>query len=448
MEMNRLTVDFSREVGRIKPMNAVNGGPIEFRGIGNYDDLRELCIPYMRNHDVAFYPHYGGEHTVDVHNIFPDFDADENDPTSYDFTYTDHYVNAVGKVGSKVFYRLGSKIEHGPKKYGTVPPRDYAKWARICEHIIRHYTEGWADGFYKDIEYWEIWNEPDCSGVDGQKNPCWQGSVAEFCEFFCIALSHLKKCFPKLKIGGPAFCSPKSWMADALFSAMKEKGLKLDFYSFHRYTTDPASFADCARGGLEVLQKYGMEDAELILNEWNYVSGWEGDATTKSTVTINSPKGASFDLAAMIAAEKSPLDQFAYYEIFPDSWNGLWNCYTNERQLPFYAFKMFGDISRLGTEVESVSDDERHVFVLGASGDGGKAIALTYYDNDDGAPARDVAIDICGTGYAQRAEFYIVNKNSVMERVRTDYVSERGTTLYLHLENYDLVYVKLEQLQG
>ena len=41
------------------------------------------------------------------------------------------------------------------------PPKDYAKWARICEHIITHYTEGWADGFNYKITYWEIWNEPE-----------------------------------------------------------------------------------------------------------------------------------------------------------------------------------------------------------------------------------------------------------------------------------------------
>ena len=40
-------------------------------------------------------------------------------------------------------------------------PKDFKKWAVICEHIIRHYTEGWADGFFYDMPYWEIWNEPD-----------------------------------------------------------------------------------------------------------------------------------------------------------------------------------------------------------------------------------------------------------------------------------------------
>ena len=69
---------------------------------------------------------------------------------------------------------LGNRIEHESKRYGSIPPKDPAKWARICEHIIRHMNEGWAGGHHYGIEYWEIWNEPDV-------NPqCWDGPVEEF----------------------------------------------------------------------------------------------------------------------------------------------------------------------------------------------------------------------------------------------------------------------------
>ncbi len=47
-------------------------------------------------------------------------------------------------AGTKTFFRLGQTIEHQIKKHGTIPPRDFKKWAVICEHIIRHYTEGWV----------------------------------------------------------------------------------------------------------------------------------------------------------------------------------------------------------------------------------------------------------------------------------------------------------------
>ena len=77
--MNNVKFDFSTRSGKIKPMNAVNNGPSGsvVRGSrGNIDTYAALEIPYARNHDASFYSNYGGEHTVDVHRIFKNFDAD------------------------------------------------------------------------------------------------------------------------------------------------------------------------------------------------------------------------------------------------------------------------------------------------------------------------------------------------------------------------------------
>jgi hypothetical protein len=82
--MKTIHVDFSSLCGPIKPMNAVNNGPtgMSERGTSNFLDYKALEIPYARNHDASFCYSYGGEHTVDVHRIFKNFDADENDPAS------------------------------------------------------------------------------------------------------------------------------------------------------------------------------------------------------------------------------------------------------------------------------------------------------------------------------------------------------------------------------
>lgn len=54
--------------------------------------------------------------TVDVHRIFRDFDADVNNCNSYDFEETDKYILSTEAVGTKTFYRLGSRIEPGKKR--------------------------------------------------------------------------------------------------------------------------------------------------------------------------------------------------------------------------------------------------------------------------------------------------------------------------------------------
>ena len=128
--MRTLTVDFAKECGKIKPMHAVNNGPLAptVRGTTNFEQYKAAKIPYARNHDASLYSGYCGEHIVDVHRIFKNFDADENDPASYIFEPTDKYVKTTYDAGTKVFYRLGASIEH-QYKYGTRVPKDMAKWA-------------------------------------------------------------------------------------------------------------------------------------------------------------------------------------------------------------------------------------------------------------------------------------------------------------------------------
>ena len=221
-----VTVDPAQALGPIKPMHAVNNGPtVKKPGgdqvRGNFEDYKAARIPLARTHD-SINCVSGGAHTCDINAIFPNFDADENDPKNYDFVFTDHYLDNIRRTGTAVFFRLGQTIEHGPKKYGVLPPKDFGKWARICEHVIRHYNEGWGWGLDQEhttknvawsnqfnIVYWEIWNEPDLDPSDNENalpaNPrCWGGTATNFFRLFETTAKHLKGQFPNLKIGGPA----------------------------------------------------------------------------------------------------------------------------------------------------------------------------------------------------------------------------------------------------
>ncbi|MBO6020518.1 MAG: hypothetical protein J6P88_04945, partial [Clostridia bacterium] len=305
--MENVKVDFAKTQGKIKPMNSVNNGPLGDHDLKNTDFYAAARIPYARLHDSAF----EWRHTVDVHEIFPNFDADENDPASYDFTLTDVYLDSIEKVGTKIFYRLGTSIEHEIKRYGSIPPKDFHKWARICEHIIRHENEGWADGFHRGIEYWEIWNEPDLVG-----HQCWTGTISEYIELFDIAVRHLKKCFPDIKVGGPALTHVKrvEWWKEFI-PYLKEKKPPMDFFSFHRYASTTEQFTRDIAIVKDYMIECGYPDCELILNEWNYLLGWEPRETLlHSYRTIHTLKGAAFDAAVMIVCQNSPLDHLMYYD--------------------------------------------------------------------------------------------------------------------------------------
>ena len=92
--MDILRFDLSKAGMPFKIMNATNGGPWHRRHAddqfrSNFADYKAARIPYSRNHDSAVCGIYGGPYSHDVNCIFPNFDADPNDPASYDFACTD-----------------------------------------------------------------------------------------------------------------------------------------------------------------------------------------------------------------------------------------------------------------------------------------------------------------------------------------------------------------------
>ena len=108
--MNKLTVDFTRTVGPVKPMHGVGQPPIKGIDFSMCDYLREAHIPYSRLHDVG--GAYGRNVFVDIPNLFRDFSADVNDPASYDFAFTDLLITALAERGIEPFFRLGVTIEN------------------------------------------------------------------------------------------------------------------------------------------------------------------------------------------------------------------------------------------------------------------------------------------------------------------------------------------------
>ena len=389
--MNQVTVDFAKPVGPMRPMHAVNNGPVykftEDQRITNLDAFREAAIPYARTHDASFCASYGGEHCVDILAVFPDFDADENDPASYDFTLTDEYLKVMTFAGVKPFYRLGSKIEHWPKKYGTLVPKDFAKWARVCEHIIRHYNEGWAGGFAMDIDYWEIWNEPDGAADDADPvdKKCWAGTCAQFCRFYDVAARHLKACFPERKIGGPAVTYPLNDWVPKFLAYVREHQSPLDFFSWHCYQADPAQLLAVESKTRALLDEYGFTRAESILNEWNYVKGWTGNEWVYSLRTEKNLKGAAFIASVIAASQYRPLDMLMFYDARPGAMNSLFSTdLVCDRLKGYYPFRMFNVLHTLGTAVAAEAD-EREYYACAAAGDGKKAVMVTRYRDVDTA---------------------------------------------------------------
>ena len=412
----KITANFAKPVGRIKAMHGVGQPPFPHMSPDYMHYLTEAHVPFSRLHDVGGL--FGGNMYVDIPNIFRDFSADENDPASYDFGFTDALMKALYESGVQPVYRLGVTIENffEIRAYRIFPPADYAKWARVCEHVVRHYNEGWASGFYYGVVYWEIWNEPE----DGPGSGMWRGTDVEYFRLYETAAKHLKKCFgSSIKVGGYASCGldgafqdPAAFglpeiaprgetyryyfvaYAEKFFAYISAHGCPLDFFSWHCYiNTDNNPAWHCrsvedaallARVADHLLQKYGYATAERHLNEWNNAWQLEYRGTAYA---------AAQAAAMMLTMQNTATDMMCYYDarIGESCFGGMFNP-LNYTPLPvYYAFRAFGGLYALGTQADCAGDN-KNVYALAATDGAGKRAMMLANTGEDTVIAVDGAL--------------------------------------------------------
>lgn len=417
--MDTLRFHLSQEGNKFKILNATNGGPLHKRHAtdqyrSNFADYKAARIPYSRNHDSALISAYGGHYCHDITGIFPDFDADPYNPDSYDFDNTDENILVTLEAGTKTFFRLGQSIEHQIRKHGTIPPKDFKKWAIICEHVIRHYTEGWANGFTLDMEYWEIWNEPDLDPEDATNKRTWGGTIAQFYDFYETAAKHLKNCFPHLKIGGPAVAYRLPWV-DAFLAEMQKRNVPIDFFSWHRYLNEPPMVTERAVIIKKLLEKYGYGDAESILNEWNYKTDWT-EHFVDAIKAIHGIKGATFVMGCICEGQRAPLDMMMYYDTRPGAFNGAFDFYTLEKLKGYYPLYWYGMFYDMQKEIPSENQIENIYSLCGVDENGKVLAVVTHFNDNDETPSKQIALDF---GQKGTYEIYLLDKDHDAELVTT-----------------------------
>ncbi|MBQ1988714.1 MAG: hypothetical protein II234_02265 [Clostridia bacterium] len=396
-----LSIDFENVVGKYKPMHGVGQPPITGLSNSLFHYLKRAEIPYSRLHDVGGM--MGSGLFVDIPNIFTNFDADENDPDSYDFAYTDEIIKGLINNGCEPYFRLGVTIEnaHMIKAHRIFPPKDFSKWARICEHIVRHYNEGWADGFDFGITYWEIWNEPDDCYTD-EIAAMWKGTPEEYFELYSVTARHLKKCFgDTIKIGGYGHCGVYEFQKDTQLKGIeneeyiydftinffhnflkyqKETNAPIDFFSWHVYDNchpstkdDFLVIAKHAEYVRKVLDHYGYVNTEHHLNEWNL---WTKKKYRDSNI------GSAKTLAFMLMMQNTSTDVMCFYDAgmgFSD-YRSLLSPETGYPYRTYYTFMMFSSLFNLENQVKTEINDKK-IFV-GAGKKGKKAVIVISNVND------------------------------------------------------------------
>lgn len=440
-----ITVDFSKITGKINPLHGVNNGPFV---IGVNADLnfyhREAAFPYTRLHD----PRWPNPDVVDIPAIFPDFSADADDSSNYNFRKTDDYLAPIVKNGSQIIYRLGTSIEHHTQ-YFIHPPSDFKKWAKICVNIIRHYNEGWANGFYHRIKYWEIWNEPELKLM-------WLGTQQQYFELYETAAKAIKTHDPSLKVGGPATTGVRSVLAEPFLKYCREKSLPLDFFSWHAYFNNPYLITRDAKFIRKLLDQYGFTQTESHLNEWHYLTSWEELSPPKEqlekyktlgekfAVTIG-PKGAAYAASVLMLLQDCPIDVTNFYSADTNPY-GMFDVFGAPGKV-YYVFKAFNELTKTGNRVQcsAAFTDSTVVSCAGIASDNNTGTVLIA---NASAAAKSLPLQVAhfpGHGKLE-AEIFLIDEKNTLSLSRKKTLTEKDITIQLNLPAYAVCQVKLKRI--
>jgi hypothetical protein len=423
------TVDFARPVGRWKALHGVNNGPYDYGEHAKLDGFHaEAGFPSTRLHDV----HWPHPDAVDIHCVFPRFDADADDPGNYTFAKTDDYVAAIVRNKSQIVYRLGESIEPWTR-YHNHPPKDAQKWAKICVNIIRHYNEGWANGFHHGIKYWEIWNEPEAGFM-------WTGTREQYFALYETAARAIKAHDPALKVGGPAHNNINSEWVRPFLAFCREKSLPLDFFSWHAYYGRPSSLAEDATTARRFLDEFGFKNTESHLNEWRYLTTWDGLRPGNAKDYVNVPgwferscqaEGAAFCATVLMTLQDRSVDMMNFYSADASAWSmfGQFGIPTKV----FYAFKAFNQLAALSNRIAIEGPPPRDITLGAALTDDRKRGAILAVNFKAEPGHLNLKLHNFPWPAGARADFLLIDSNHDWTRTGGESLSGSQATLSVPL---------------
>ena len=320
-----ITVDASTVDGVIPAIHGVNNGPIvstdpawEPPCGNNYDadysqEFMDANIPQARTH---------GGGPLDVTKIWanwPDYDSvahPATDGASYNWTVSDAGVAAQIAAGAEPYIRIGppanSEIAAGQGCDNSMPTNimppeeDWDNVAEMFKRIMMHYTAGWDNGFYYDINFLEVWNEFYVGNY-------WSGTDTEAARFYEKIYNAVHSEFPDLNIGPSA-----SRGMNDFWVYVAQNNVGMEFVAPHSYMTRPRSLNSVVYEKNQENWEYlfgqvGMPtDTPLVFSEWNRGGGCYNAGGGSDSVPVGAFVAASLiTMAELHPSNGTPNDTHA-----------------------------------------------------------------------------------------------------------------------------------------
>ena len=161
------------------------------------------------------------------------YSEDRKGQPVYNFQYVDALYDAILNTGMKPFVELGfmpQAMASGEKtvfwwKGNITPPKDYGKWERLIQTLVKHWTERYGVDEVRQW-YFEVWNEPNLDIF-------WSGGQAEYFKLYEVTARAIKSIGADYRVGGPATAG-HGWVPETISFASKNR-VALDFITTHDY---------------------------------------------------------------------------------------------------------------------------------------------------------------------------------------------------------------------
>ncbi|UUX94791.1 GH39 family glycosyl hydrolase [Aquabacterium sp. J223] len=268
-------------------------------------------------------------------------------------------------------------------KGSVVAPRDGGAWSDLVTAVVAELKQGLGGS----PDYKIGW-EPDQSA--------WQGSEADFFNFYRDTVRGVRRADAQARVGGPSVSAlyngkggegappmiPRflRYCADTPLPDLGLKRLPVDFLIWHQFGTDAVLAWDlAARQARAWLRDAGYpERTELFIGEWSSWSAWPQPQSPEH----DQPALAAYIVASLAAMDTAGIGRAAFTslteqrEVEGQPFIGSFGVYTNQfvRKPAFWAFNA---VSRLGgARVAARSSDPLVAVIAGRPSAGEVALVV------------------------------------------------------------------------
>ncbi len=426
-------VNCAETMGRIKNLMGLQGGPRPDApnvtpDLSDY--YRRMGVNMVRlpqdNRDVLFLGY-----------LFPDETADPLDPASYRFDEFDLYAKAVRSIGAEFLWEAqyvigkkglsrarGRRRRTGIPHLKVVPRGEMEKWTTVCVQVLRHLNDGWADGHHLGVRTVEFINEP----FMGSPELAYSRDAPERCwECYAAFARAIKAYDSKIKVFAPSLTDadmryPRVNLLESFLDYVAERGVPLDYLTWHAYLPEPASYLKIARRIGEALDRRGKRLAHVRVanTEWDARSPGAAHAAHNVSTLIYFQDAPRMDYAVRYRGDARS-DRIRA----PRSASVI--AARGEPSLAYYGFLAMARQREMTPErVAAAGNDGRAFAVLAGRAEDGSAVSVLVSDMHSAYPGFELEVKNLPWSGADEfsAAAYVVDDRRKLEKVWE--VSGRG----------------------